>query len=405
MTDSKAGESAQNEALAVQTVAQLRTDSQLQALWQTARASRDEMVALLTELVQIPAPTFHEGPRGDRAAEVFKQFTGETVHSDEVGNRWITLTGSQGPGPRILACAHLDTVFSHGTDCTVRTENGRLIAPGIGDDGSGLVTLLTGAKLLCAAGRPFPGELILATNVGEEGLGNLRGVRALCDRFARGLDGFLSVDGGIGNVVGEAVGGRRYRVTVTGPGGHSWSDFGTPSAIHHLANIAANLTELEAPASPRTTFNIGVIKGGTSVNSIAQQAELLLDLRSVDAAAVAGLDARAQKAIGAAGNPPGLNVQVDLLGERPTGDGTLTRDWITLASAVWKDLGQSMKVTASSTDANVPLALGLRASTFGVCQGGRAHTTDEWLDPACLPQGLEAFLLLILAAMRTFPHA
>jgi acetylornithine deacetylase/succinyl-diaminopimelate desuccinylase-like protein len=385
-------------------VASLRSDDSLQALWRGARGARDEMIALLHDLIQIPAPTFHEGPRGDRAAQYLNKATGVAVESDAVGNRWVTLKGSLGPGPKLLFCAHLDTVFPAGTDCTVRRETGRLFGPGIGDDGAGLAIVLTGARLLKEAGLPFPGEFIIATNVGEEGLGNLRGVRALCERYGKELDGFLSLDGGMGNVVGEAVGVRRYRIGVKGPGGHSWSDFGTPSAVHHLVRIAASLSDLEVPAHPRTTFNVGVIQGGTSVNTVAQHAELLLDLRSIDASSLAGLDARAQKAIAKPPCPKELQVLVEYLGERPTGDPERTRDWIDVAEPVFSELKQPMKVTASSTDANVPIALGLRASTMGMCRGGRAHTTDEWLDPESLPVGLEAFLLAALTAARVFPR-
>jgi len=389
---------------AQQVVTELRTAPELQSLWSAVRASGSELVERLVELVQIPAPTFQEGPRGDWAQVVLERATGLPSERDAEGNRWVRLKGAQGPGPLVLCCAHLDTVFPAGTDCSVRRENGRLIAPGIGDDGAGLAILLAAARLLAAHGAPFPGELILAANVGEEGLGNLYGVRALCGRFGSQLDGFLSLDGSYGSIVGEAVGVRRYRIEVTGPGGHSWSDFGTPSAIHQLVRIAAKLADLEVPASPRTTFNVGVIQGGTSVNTIAQKAELLLDLRSVDAAALMGLDARAQKAIASARCPRGLDVKVELIGERPTGPSVCTRDWIDVGEAVFGSLGQAVRITASSTDANIPIALELRASTMGVYVGGRAHTTDEWIDPASLPPGLEAFLLAALTALRVFPR-
>lgn len=372
-------------------------------LWRTAQASGRELAALAQEICQVPAPAFQEGARGDWAARHLSETTGQAAASDSAGNRWVTLPGRLGAGPQILVCAHLDTVFPPDTDCTVRQENGRLIGPGIGDNASGLAILLQGARLLASAGLPFRGELIVAADVGEEGLGDLRGARALCARFGKTLDGFLSLDGGLGQVVGVAVGVRRYRVSVQGPGGHSWSAFGTPSAIHHLSRVAASLADLEVPAAPRTTFNIGVFEGGTSVNTVAEYAHLQLDLRSVDSAALDALDVRAQAAIHAPVLPKELKVTLEKIGERPSGDSSGTIDWIDTARAALAALQIPMKVTASSTDANVPLALGLRASTLGISRGGKQHTVSEWLDPESLPLGLEAALLTVLTALAIFP--
>ncbi|MCZ7648333.1 MAG: M20/M25/M40 family metallo-hydrolase [Planctomycetota bacterium] len=303
----------------------------------------------------------------------------------------------------MLLSAHLDTVFPPSTSCEVRQEDGHWIGPGIGDNCTGMSILMTAARLLVAHGCPFAGELIVAANVGEEGLGNLYGMRALCQRLGAELDAALALDGGLGHIVGAAVGSIRYRIRVKGPGGHSWSDFGKPSALHHLARIAAELARLEMPAQPRSTFNIGVIQGGTSINTIAPEAELQLDLRSVDPDTLQVIDARARAAVHAVPCPSELSVELEELGRRPAGDPDLTTDWVDVGRAVWEALGIPVKITASSTDANIPLSLGLRASTIGTHRGGGAHTENEWIDPQSLPKGLEAVLLAVLAGLAIFP--
>ncbi len=380
----------------------LRSRSDLLPLWSQVHSALEPLTALTVEICEISAPTFEESTRGDHVSRYLEEISGQVPEQDDVGNRWIRIKGSQGDGPCILASAHLDTVFPAATDCSVRSENGRLIGPGIGDNCSGLSILLYATRLLFEAGLPFPGELIVATNTGEEGLGNLNGMRALCERLQGTLDGALALDGSLGHVVGAAVGSLRYRVSVTGPGGHSWSDFGKPSALHIIAKMASALADMEVTEQPRTTFNVGSIQGGTSINSIAEQAELLLDLRSVDPAALVGLDARAHRAIGSVPLPEGVTLDIKRIGERPTGPSELTGDWVDIARATWEILKVPLKVTASSTDANIPIAMGLKASTLGTCRGGRVHTTSEWIDPATLPKGLEAFLLTLLSALELF---
>jgi len=384
-------------------VASLREHPPLAGFWQAVRSSQADMASLARRIAEIPAPPFQEETRGRWVAERLREFTGRAPESDALGNRWAVLPGAQGRGKRLLVSAHLDTVFPAGTDCTVRERDGKLCGPGIGDNSAGLAVLLTFARLLTQAGFPFAGEVVIAANVGEEGLGDLRGMKALCAQWGATLDGTLALDGGLGHVVGEAVGSRRYRVTVRGPGGHSWSEFGTPSAIHHLARLAAGLAGLEVADLPRAAFNIGEIRGGTSVNTIAAHAEMLVDLRSIDAAALAELDARAQRGLHAVPCPKDLDLAVEKIGERPTGDPKLTREWVDVATAACAALGLAVKVTASSTDANAPLSVGIHASTLGVCRAGRAHTLDEWLDPSSLPLGLEALALTVLAALKVFP--
>ncbi|MCK6471179.1 MAG: M20/M25/M40 family metallo-hydrolase [Planctomycetes bacterium] len=384
-------------------IARLRARPDLAGLWQAARSAGPALADRAAELCEIPAPTGEEAARGRHVAGLLERITGAAVEHDEIGDLWVRLKGAQGLGPRILVSAHLDTVFPMDIPCRVRRENGRFVGPGIGDNCTGLSLLLGAAKLLCDAKLPLAGELIVAANVGEEGLGNLRGMRALVDRFGSELDATLALDGGLGHVVGAAVGSRRFRVLVKGPGGHSWSDFGRPSAVHQLARIAAALSDLQMPETPRSTFNIGELKGGTSINTIAPEAELLLDLRSLDPKVLDLLEARARAAIAKPPLPEGLTVEISVIGERPAGDPACTLDWVDVARAGWSALQVPFRVSASSTDANIPIARGLRASTLGTHVGGRAHTVEEWIDTSTLAPGLEGLLLALLAGLELFP--
>jgi acetylornithine deacetylase/succinyl-diaminopimelate desuccinylase-like protein len=380
----------------------LATREDLRGLWAAVRQSEKSLADLAVEICEVPAPTGSEGKRAQLVGGWLARQTGKNVDADALGNRWVILRGAKSGKARIMVVAHLDTVFPEGTNCKVKREKGRLFGPGIGDNCSGLSIMLNAARLLRETGFPFRGELILAASVGEEGLGNLRGVRGLCERFGGALTAVLALDGGLGQVVGGAVGSARYRIATRGPGGHSWSDFGRASALHHLARIASSLAGMEVPNAPRTTFNIGVIKGGTSINTIASEAELLLDLRSLDAGALNALEAKAERIARSIPLPAELALDIEKIGERPSGGSKLTLGWVDIARAVWSSLGVPVRVTASSTDANIPLAQGVPASTLGTCRGGRVHTEAEWLEPESLPLGLEGFLLCVLTALELF---
>lgn len=383
-------------------VRELRTRGDLQPLWAAVRAARDELPALAAELCEIPAPTFQEEDRAKVFAAKLAEACRRPVERDEIGNRWAVLDGVRA-GPRVLVAAHLDTVFPQATDCRVRRAGDRWFGPGLGDNCAGQAVVLVGARLLQSAGCPWGGELLLAGTVGEEGLGDLRGMRALCDRFSGKLDGVLALDGSLGSVACAGVGSYRYRIGVRGPGGHSWSDFGRPSAVHQLAQVAAALTQLKVPAEPRTTYNIGVMDGGTSVNSIAEEAEILLDLRSVDQAALDALDRDACARVERVAVPDGLTLRVTRVGERPAGDVRLTQDWVDIIRAVCPGLDVTPQFVTMSSDANIPLAQGVRATALGIRRGGAAHTKEEWIDPGSLVVGLEAYLLTVLAALEILP--
>jgi acetylornithine deacetylase/succinyl-diaminopimelate desuccinylase-like protein len=306
----------------------------------------------------------------------------------------------------VLISGHLDTVFPEGTDVRVRREGTVLRAPGIGDDCRGLALLLAVARALDAGGVRTRGTVLFVGTVGEEGPGNLRGVRHLFGAELKDrVDYFISVDGtGLG-LTKDAVGSHRYRFTFRGPGGHSYGDFGMPSPIHALGRAVAKVAELRVPTQPKVTFTVGVIQGGTSVNSIAGEAAMEVDMRSVDAAALDSLDARVQAAVQSAlaeenarwDSPVKLTVGIDTIGIRPGGTQPADAPIVRAAEAAGRRLGFTVPSTASSTDANIPISLGIPSLTIdGGGAGGGAHSLGEWFDTKDSHLGTQWALLLVL---------
>ena len=339
----------------------------------------------LTQIAQTPAPTFHEEARASLIEGLWRNL-GHAPERDEVGNVLLRLgppAGTQA-GKALLLAAHLDTVFGPETDVTVREEAGRLIGPGVGDNSASLAVLSAFLRDLDV--RRLARPLWLSANVGEEGLGDLRGAKALLARHAPQLAAFVAVDGYLGVAVTKAVGVRRYRVIFSGQGGHSWGDQ-APSALHGLGLAITALYALPLPPSPRTTLNVGVASGGNSVNSIAGSAELLLDLRSLDPGLLGNLDAQARYAIQGAARQAGVHVRLEQVGDRPGGD--LHSDGLLrLARQAASPLGIDLKTAASSTDANAAAPHGVPSLALGVYRGGNAHREDEWVQPSSLSVGL-----------------
>ncbi len=360
-------------------------------------------------LVEIPAPPFGEAARGDFVLDRFREMGLSDVHRDEVGNVLGTLPHAAPDAAPVLVAAHLDTVFDEHTDVTLRRDGERLCAPGISDNVRGLAALLAIARALTATSLRTHRPIVLVASVGEEGVGDLRGVKHLFrpDGGWRRAAAFLAVDGaGLDRIIDRGVGSRRYHVDVSGEGGHSWSDWGIANPVHAVGNAVAELVRLRLRRSPRTVLSVTRIGGGTSVNAIPQSAWLELDMRSESEQALARLDRRVQetlhKAVSAAARrrrqgTAGLNLDVRSIGQRPAGeagDDTLVQAAIAATRAV----GASPEHTASSTDANVPMSLGIPALCVGA--GGRAgsmHTTDEWYTNEQGPEGIERALLILLS--------
>jgi acetylornithine deacetylase/succinyl-diaminopimelate desuccinylase-like protein len=385
----------------------------VRAALETIRDDNAWTLAQQVSLCEIPAPPFAEAKR---AAEYRRRLTAlglTNVRIDAEGNAIGERAGT-GNGPTVVISGHLDTVFPESTDVRVRRVGGRLHGPGIGDDCRGLAIVLAVARAFQRANVRTNGTIIFVGTVGEEGAGNLRGVRHLYEKELTGrVDYFISVDGtGLG-LTSRAVGSNRYRVIYKGPGGHSYGDFGAPSPIHALGRAIARISDLEVPSTPKTTFNVGIVRGGTSVNSIAFEASMDIDMRSESAQALADVDARVRRMLTEALDAENARAQdakarlslvIDTIGIRPAGTQPDTATIVRAALETATALGFTVRPGASSTDANVPIGLGLPGITIdGGGRGDGAHSLDEWYEDG--PEGWKgpqwaALIVATLAGVR-----
>lgn len=372
--------------------------------WRFLRRHLDRYVEEIVTVTQVPAPPFGEEPRARYVAQRLEAL-GLAVHRDPAGNVWAPWpppapAPALGAPPPVVISAHLDTVFPAGTPLTVRRQGRRLYAPGIGDNSTSVACLLLLAEALGTAGWVPRVPVVWLFNTGEEGLGNLRGMRAFLDGCAVPPAAMLVLDGGLGMLCYRGVGSRRLRVTFTGPGGHSWKDFGQPSAIVAAGRALARLADLPVPAAPRTTWNAGRIEGGTSVNAIAATCRLELDLRSEDGGALAELERAIRHALETAAQEEGTALAVEVIGDRPQGALPADHPLVELVRAAMRASGVPAHDLPASTDANLPLSRGIPAVTFGIRHGDGAHTVDEYIDRAGLDRGLRLALLALLATVR-----
>ena len=359
-------------------------------------------------ICSIPAPPFGEQERAEYLSRKFAELGLTEVEIDEEGNCLGLLKGAS-RSPLMVVSAHLDTVFSKDTDFTVVKRENKLFAPGIADDGCGLAALIALARAIQTERIPIEGSILFVGTVGEEGEGNLRGVRHLLTkgRWAPAVDAFVSFDGpGLDRITNRALGSRRYRVELIGPGGHSWGDFGVPNPVHAIGRAIARLASYPAPRDPRTTFNVGRIEGGTSVNAIPASAVMEVDLRSAVERELQRLDAFFRRAVRDAvdeenarrrvGDPP-LKLKLDVIGERPTGETPPDAPLVELALEATRLLGVEPRLDQSSTDSNLPMSIGIPAITLGAGgASGCSHTLAEWYDPRDRDRGLKRGLLVIL---------
>ena len=343
-----------------------------------------------TELTQIPAPPFKESARAAEFKRRMEALGYTNVRIDSVGNVIVERRGN-GNGPTVVLAGHLDTVFPEGTDVTVKRDGTKLRAPGIGDDDRGLAVVLAVARAFEKSGVQTNGTVYFVGDVGEEGPGNLRGMRYLFGSEMKGkIDYFITVDDAGLGIVSRAVGSNRYRITYKGPGGHSYGAFGIPNPIHALGRAIAGIADIQVPTTPKTTFNVGVIQGGTSVNSIPFEASMEVDMRSEDAKSVAAVDAQVQRIMrdalaaengrwkGPRAERAKLSLVIDTIGIRPTGAQADSARIVQTAIAAGKALGFTSTTGASSTDANIPISLGIPAIRIG--GGGTdegAHSLGE----------------------------
>lgn len=364
----------------------------------------DSIIDNIVSIQQVPAPTFNEEKRSRFVQERFRDTGLVDVSRDALNNVFGTLPGRQRHNPPLVITAHLDTVFPIETDLTVRREKKLIYGAGIGDNSTGVAGLIE----IAGAIREFvPGHLSdihIVANVGEEGLGDLRGMRAVVERFG-GRAMYIVVEGGLyGKLIHEAVGVRRYHITVTAAGGHSWGGFGAASAIHILGHLIVDIDSLRVPNIPKTTYNVGIIEGGLSINSIANSAGLWLDLRSEDQEALEHLVRSVEEIVANrnqkyAGDGHAVEIAMKQVGDRPAGSIPRHSPVVAYADAALRATGvQDVHYLASSTDANIPLSHGYQAVCLGLTNSGNSHRPDEFIDATNLPAGLGQLLLVVLAA-------
>jgi acetylornithine deacetylase/succinyl-diaminopimelate desuccinylase-like protein len=371
--------------------------------------SAERFTAELVRICEIPAPPFKEQERARYFAARFTELGLADVHTDSEGNVIGFYRGGS-ESPLVVLSAHLDTVFPEATDVKVQRVGTRLCAPGIADNVAGLAALAGLVQALNAALIALRGTIAFVATVGEEGEGNLRGVRHLFSegRLAGKVSAFISFDGpGIEHITHQALGSRRYRVALEGPGGHSWGDFGVVNPVHALGRIVARLADYRAPIEPRTTYNVGRIEGGESVNVIPQRAEMDIDMRSASETELARLEEFLLTAITQAINDENtlrassgqsLKVEAKLIGHRPSGETPRQAPLVRAAVEASRALGITPILNRASTDSNIPISLGIPAITIGVGGlSGDSHRLSEWYDPAGRELGYKRALLLALA--------
>lgn len=395
-----------------QSVSELLDSPELQRAFRFIDAHVNKITQEQICICSIPAAPFGERERAEYLTKKFRELGLGDAHLDEEGN-CLALRKGRSATPLLVISAHLDTVFPATTDFTVRRAGGKLLAPGISDDGCGLAALLGLAETLEETGIETEGSLLFVGTVGEEGEGNLRGVRHLLtsSRWANHIDAFISFDGAeVERITNQALGSRRYRVLLRGAGGHSWGDFGVANPVHALGRAITKLTSYPAPKQPRTTFNVGRIEGGSSINAIPQEATMDVDLRSASAEELLKLDAFFRRAMREAAEDENamrrngdraLELKVDLIGERPSGETPADAALVKLACDATKALGFSPRLSQASTDSNLPISLGIPAITLGAGgTSGNSHTLEEWYDPRGRDLGLKRALLIILGIVE-----
>lgn len=366
------------------------------------------LLDLAIRIQQIPAPTFAEAQRIAFLREHFTENSLEEIQVDGVGNLYGKLRGA-GTTPPLVVSAHCDTIFPASTDLSFQRSEEMITAPGIGDNAIGLAALCVLAWLLRRDGgamKPLllPGDLWLVATTGEEGLGDLRGMRAVVERFGAKPLAYLVLEGmALGQIYHRGLGVRRYRITAKGAGGHSWADFGRPSAVHELANLVSRLTSLPLPTAPRTSLNVGIFSGGIAVNAIASEAYIEVDLRSESATTLAHLAKQVESFVVSA-DRENLHMSFEVIGDRPAGEIPPEHPLVQLAMRSLKAVGIQPVLSIGSTDANIPLSRGLPAICLGLTTGSGAHTLKENIYIQPLEPGLRCLLMVVEGAFRELPE-
>jgi acetylornithine deacetylase/succinyl-diaminopimelate desuccinylase-like protein len=402
------------QANMVNEVAELAALEQVRAAGEWFRAHEEQVSNWQLALARVPAPPFGEAERADWLRARLREMGLNDVRLDEIGNVVAVRPGTAARQRYVAVSAHLDTVFPAGTQLNVYRDGKRLFGPGISDNGAGVSALLALAGALHASEIQTSAALLLIGNVGEEGEGDLRGMRHLFSNphWKENIAYTLVLDGaGTDTIVAEALGSRRFELTVRGPGGHSWSDFGTLNPIIVLSRAVQKFSETRVPTTPKTTFNVGVIQGGTSVNSIPESASMRVDIRSTSSTEIERLERALRASLDYAlaeessaldgrtvASRVGVSSEAKVIGNRPAGDLASNARILQVIRAVDTYLENSSHIQRASTDANVPLSLGMEAIAIGAGgSGGGAHTLHEWFDTTGRELGLQRILLTTLA--------
>jgi len=402
LSESQASRSAQ------QTVAQVSELRRVHEAFAWFRAHGRQLEELQLQVTSIAAPPWGEAGRSEWIKARFSELSLAEVHEDEIGNVFGIRPGSDPNAPYIALSAHLDTVFPPGTEISVRRDGGKLYGPGISDNSSGIIALLAMAGAMHAAAIPNRAPILFIGNVGEEGEGDLRGMRHIFQQpeWSGNIASLVVLDGaGTDTIIAEGLGSRRYEVTIRGHGGHSWSDFGVANPIIGLARVIDRFTRTPVPTTPKTTYNIGIISGGTSVNSIPESATMRVDTRSASVEELDKLERALHEAVDQVipeltgrKRQELLTAEVRIIGDRPAADLPSDSQLLKMIRAVDAHLNITANIQRASTDANIPLSLGREAIAIGAGgTGGGAHTIHEWYDPAGRDLGLKRILLLTLA--------
>jgi tripeptide aminopeptidase len=363
----------------------------------TMNLSIERLLNLAMDIQQIPAPTFDEGPRADFLESRFRQEGLQDVRRDQLGNVYAHLPGESREKPLVVT-AHLDTVFPLDAELSLQKSPGKICGPGIGDNSlgvAGLIALVWGVRTLDAV---LPMDLVLVGTVGEEGLGNSRGMRAVVDHFGSRALAYLALEGmALGHVFNRGMAVRRFEIICRTGGGHSWVDYGSPSAVHEIAGLISDLGRLELPRSPRTTWNAGLIRGGTSVNTIASEACVEIDLRSESKTALADLEESLRQQVNSLARP-GVELTTRLIGERPSGSIDADHPLVGLCCRALESVGIEPHLSIGSTDTSIPLHLGFPSVCLGLTTGAGAHTMGEYINTLPLAQGVQQLMVVIQGA-------
>ncbi|MFN8376083.1 MAG: M20/M25/M40 family metallo-hydrolase [Anaerolineae bacterium] len=347
---------------------------------------------------QIPAPTFNEEHRALHVMESFKSLGLVEIEIDAVHNVYGLLPGANRNVPGIMISAHTDTVFPQETDLATSQKDDLVFGPGLGDNSLGVAGLLGLLTVLQRESWTPACDLWFVATTREEGLGDLGGIRAAFEKLKSRIASVINLEGlAFGHIYHAGIAVRRLHIKATAPGGHSWLHYGRPSAIHGIVELGARITAINPPQSARTTYNIGLIEGGQSINSIATHASLWLDMRSEQLATLQMLEQQVRSEVAALSRPE-LNLDIEVVGDRPAGSIALDHPLVSGAIAALAQVGVRATLETGSTDANVPLAAGCPAVTIGITRGGNAHRLDEYIESKPVEAGLRQLILLTLAA-------